>query len=848
MSSQITTTGISSGSLGTVGQPWRNPVMVMSDGYRVVVYFDGTNNRIATSANGTAWTVQTPTFGTPAVGMLTSTCTPSLNGSQYLAAASLSGTNILLTAFRYNGNGTFGAGVSSTLPFVSNVQSIVAVPFGASGNGNNGSIVVLGDNGSWYLSTYFFSGTTWSAGTNITYSPQISGPTYATNMIVRAGVEIYVISPGSNSWSAVDFAFNNSNGAWTSGALETPTLPVSSNGAALALSDGSSNPGIDLYATTTSGIYTQTRGGSGGYSNPQNLGGSGLNGAATASLATNTGNKIVYSMASFGGINHVGACAKTNNLWSAFGQNDSSTSALQSFVGPDDASYGTTGVAEVYVNSATPAALNYDDGGTVAASNPPSAPTGVKLVNAPGTDEAHSVTSPFNCTTLTPTFQSLYTDSSPTDQLGSRRYVVAVFNGGTVWDSGQVALINGPVSGGTVTDRYGSIGNAATGLGYNGHYTLTVYHWDKTTGAVSPASSTIEFFTFNVPAATLTAPSGTVSTFTPTATFSWSQAQGLTAQTVQITFKDSGGTIRHDTGVITYNPTIASGAQTNLALASIVPDLANYTTYTATLRMQVSNGPSATSTTTITTSFTGAAAPSAVTAVPHAGTTALIGPYVTLGCTLVAGSGGSALASINTYQRLNGTTPWTFIKNTPNTAGGAVSVNLYSSPIGKAMDYAVSTVSANGIESALVPVLNVTLTGRLGLVFNDPANPTNDIEIGLVPGSSSALLDLESIQQKTMRQPFNRLLPVFDVGTQYAFHTMQSLTMILELGYEQPTLDLIHAWDKAGTPIQFRDSYGHVIYVVFLKVSEGAIARASIRTVTVDFHQADPGQYNLLAV
>ncbi|WP_214812381.1 hypothetical protein [Exiguobacterium sp. s181] len=149
---------------------------------------------------------------------------------------------------------------------------------------------------------------------------------------------------------------------------------------------------------------------------------------------------------------------------------------------------------------------------------------------------------PASIPTLTPSISWSFTD--PDAGNSQSAYQVIVKEGATVvHDTGKIA------SGST------SVVIPAGKLAPDKTYNYTVQTWDNY-DAVSPVSTLQYFKTTKAPVPTQTAPLGTVSTpggasLTPTLTWDYFDADAHAQKSFQIRIKNTGGTVVHDSGVIT---------------------------------------------------------------------------------------------------------------------------------------------------------------------------------------------------------------------------------------------------------------------------------------------------------
>ncbi|WP_214737388.1 hypothetical protein [Exiguobacterium sp. s162] len=144
--------------------------------------------------------------------------------------------------------------------------------------------------------------------------------------------------------------------------------------------------------------------------------------------------------------------------------------------------------------------------------------------------------------TLTPSISWSFTDSDAGDSQSA--YQVVVKEGTTiVHNTGKVA------SGST------SVAIPAGKLAPDKTYNYTVQTWD-TSDTASPLSTVQYFKTTKAPVPTQTAPLGTVGTpggasLTPTLTWDYFDADAHVQKSFQVRIKNTGGTIVHDSGVVT---------------------------------------------------------------------------------------------------------------------------------------------------------------------------------------------------------------------------------------------------------------------------------------------------------
>lgn len=232
----------------------------------------------------------------------------------------------------------------------------------------------------------------------------------------------------------------------------------------------------------------------------------------------------------------------------------------------------------------------------------------------------------------------------------------------------------------------------------------------------------------------------------------------------------------------------------------------------------------------------------------------LHGGYVALLFNQDAGNGGSTPnpARWRLEQREYGAEDWQRVTGPlegdfPASVGRHLALHAYSAPLDVAMDYAVSAVSADGVSSTRSIVLGVTLSPRLGMWLNDPADPETCVELGVMPPGST-LLTWDTTQEQDFAILLGREKPVLTISEAYSYQFASPLTFKLERPYERASLKQLETWHRAGATLQLRDPYGDMRYVALRKQQPGAYALSAYRTVVVDFAEVDAGPYGLLAV
>jgi hypothetical protein len=363
----------------------------------------------------------------------------------------------------------------------------------------------------------------------------------------------------------------------------------------------------------------------------------------------------------------------------------------------------------------------YHDGiGAAATPNPPSGITPSGLIG-----------------TLTPTIGWTYANPVATDIQSA--YEIKVINTGTsatVWDSGKVTSAGTSVTYGTGSNTGDANYIAPVTLVYGTQYQVQVRTWDTGLNSVSSFSTAVNFTAFQAPTATITqvVAAGTTSgsspatiaspLFTTSVSYSQAQSHGATGFTQTLYASDGVSVIATTSGTLT----LASGS--SAALPAWTPSgIHNSTTYK--LAVSLTDGTTGvagiSAQWTLTTAYTPPSPPTglAVTVDNDNG-------LVTANWTNVGGP-----TSVTVYARPNGTTAWNVI-----TSGSLRTSVVIFPPIGIAYDYAVTSMNATGVESAMTTQPNVPLLykyGRYGVWLNDVTAPgVRNIALGLVDAWDSA--------------------------------------------------------------------------------------------------------------
>lgn len=583
-------------ALGSGGYVGHCPLLVTQDSYRIVPSVDSSGNlSLSIGTSGGSWT--TTSYGTGIISSIGLSCdfgyVPANSGNTgtIIVCVATGSSTSYWYAIAYNGGGSLGttaaqhtvkwSGSGQSDPTYLSVKCVWSAAFSM-------------------LYSVWDGGTQWGfglwgpsmagGGGSLQIAPAITNPTHAVKLIAvpsSSGSDagyLYCCAPGSSAWGAATFpllAANPGSGIYQSGYLDTtiglssvaaPTLPVSAFGAALCLSDTTSNPGVDILVNDANGsghIKYQNRGNPGTYGNVLDIGGTpSPNAGIIASQNSASGNEIVICADKTSG--HLGSMIKTNGAWGLYTQQDFAPNTVSpNFAGLQPDAYGAIGPAVVYVVSgaASPYPLDYDDAGSAAGAIAPTAPTNLTVTDIGAVSSGTSWTTQ----STTPTVQAIYHTAAQTDPLGGYR-IVYTLNGTTTWDSGRVSVTNGPASGGTFSMPY-----TGTALSAGNTYSVACYSYDSLGNLVSPASSAITVYVAGgFPLVTIDTTS--LTQLNPPITFDYFQPQGTSCGTYDIFFVDSyTGDTLYDTGTITPSAPIKCST---LAVATTAgTNNANFTTY-----------------------------------------------------------------------------------------------------------------------------------------------------------------------------------------------------------------------------------------------------------------------------
>jgi hypothetical protein len=259
VNSSVPTTALSSNS-----SSWRNRIYVLSDGYRVLLYTDGTNLKYQTSQNGSSWNAAVTAVA--GVTSVPATLCAVVAGST-LVIMRVSGASVVTTTLAYSGSGVFGSpATGATYSLSSTPGSISAVydPNGTTSDsqhtaGTKGIIHLLCDLGtSWKLLALDLNtaATKPKQVTTVTSSITATSPTYNTNIVVRVSggtAKLFVLSyTGSSGWKAIEFTYGGASGP------STYTVP----GSNYLYSDIDTGPGwsslVVSSGSSTTGDFTTT--------------------------------------------------------------------------------------------------------------------------------------------------------------------------------------------------------------------------------------------------------------------------------------------------------------------------------------------------------------------------------------------------------------------------------------------------------------------------------------------------------------------------------------------------------------------------------------------------------------
>jgi hypothetical protein len=942
-------TPVPAGALNATGSPWQQNVIIMPDSYRMVLYTDGTDLRVATSQDGTTWTSMVAAAGVAtldarvAMAFVPSDGTTTSQGNYYLYVAS--GTTLTLYVLGYLGGGTAGLSLTlgtpctvlTTVRTINGVRvvwdpSIVPVS-GHQLSGHPGCFHLLLDYGTvWGLVMLDPNDTRMTT----TFPPMadfsqeitlgVTSPTYATNLILRKTATLYAITQAGNGWVAYAISYPlvlaghpPSNAYATS--RETPGLPIAANGVGLCLSDSTSNPGIDLALVNGHSLYVANRSAGGTYTTARAIATlTTPSGGAAIARNVATGLEVAIAQDTFAGTPRVGFILKQAGTWGTWARLDAASTHVQpgmATVAPQE--LAQLGDAIAYLDGASTFAADYEDNGYSAGVVAPGQPTSLMLTDTSATvNDAYGASSPFIGTTQLPSLQFNYQEAQAGDRLGGYRQVWKL-GGTTVYDSGQIGTATGPEPGDPFTTTYPA---SAPTLLYGNDYTAQVYAYESVSGQISPVSASITVSLRRAPQVTLRTPGATFTVNNPPVTFDYWQADGtpggswqvqvadlitgailydsgstipalsLKASTVAAAFTAPGNTIQtsglldggstivvdSDNGALLEVVTVVSctGPVSGQYTTTVTPNLtknhaigARVATRVITpglpIQQHVTNHTSynviATVTTVAATPWNGTDANNVLMAFPIPpdpdnlaaywvpGTTPTTGGYLEATWNQVAATGSQpAVTNANIYLRESGTSAWTLAAGVTPVIG-VNTARIYSVRHNVAYDVAVTSASADAIESDLVSVTGITPAFQRGLWLNDPSNPTGAcLELGWQEVSAT-MPQWDPTQIVDRAQLFGRTAPVTTTGTLYAYGTSADIVYILDQGSEAASLALLQEWDQFQTTLLLRDALsGLMFYAQLNKASPTAVTYAHIKAVAVSLSQVDPGAYPAIVV
>lgn len=218
-------------ALNATSRPSRTPILLMPDGWRVILYSDGTNLKYSLSQNGSSWSAAATAI-TGVTAVPATLC--AVMGSATLFVFQLAGTSITCAYAPYTTGGTLGSWTTTTpiTGLTGTPQALCAVydPNGVTADGQHvsgttGLIHLLADTGNWslYCLDPHTTATIPKQVFTSTVATGITSPTYATNLALRVSgnAKLYALSPTtSGTWTGCEISCPQPSASYSAG---TPT-------------------------------------------------------------------------------------------------------------------------------------------------------------------------------------------------------------------------------------------------------------------------------------------------------------------------------------------------------------------------------------------------------------------------------------------------------------------------------------------------------------------------------------------------------------------------------------------------------------------------------------------------